>query len=227
MSYRRSDNIVPVLAIIILCFIIYIATLVVAKFFWHPGQQTTLFDFCQTASQIYQFKSSHIDPLTFLLGLTPAGFKCMPWTIVTDLFVHGDILHIIFNMITLYFFGTFLIRLVGTRDFLIIYFLGGIAGNLFFMLFAYFNFLTSPYSIVIGASGAIFALGGALAVLTPRLRVFVFPIPAPMPLWVAVIGGFVILIFVGGVAWQGHLGGLVFGLLAGLVLRRRIRTPFS
>jgi membrane associated rhomboid family serine protease len=130
-------------------------------------------------------------------------------------------------MITLYFFGTFLIRLVGTRDFLIIYFLGGIAGNIFFMLFAYFNFLTSPYSIVIGASGAIFALGGALAVLTPKLRVFVFPIPAPMPLWVAVIGGFVLMVFVGGVAWQGHLGGLVFGLLAGLVLRRRVHTPFA
>jgi membrane associated rhomboid family serine protease len=151
----------------------------------------------------------------------------MPWTIVTNLFVHGGIWHLLFNMITLYFFGTFLIRLVGTRDFLIIYFLGGIVGNIFFMLFAYLHFLTSPLSLVVGASGAIFALGGALAVLTPKLRVFVFPVPVPMPLWVAVIGGFVILVFIGGVAWQGHLGGLVFGLLAGLVLRRRVHTPFA
>jgi membrane associated rhomboid family serine protease len=162
-----------------------------------------------------------------LLGLQTASFLERPWTIVTNLFVHGGIWHLLFNMITLYFFGTFLIRLVGTRDFLIIYFLGGIAGNIVFMLFAYFHLLTSPFSIVIGASGAIFALGGALALLTPRLRVFVFPIPVPMPLWVAVIGGFVIMVFVGGVAWQGHLGGLVFGLLAGLVLRRRVRTPYS
>lgn len=200
MSYRRSDNIVPVLVIIILCFLAYIAT-IVADMMGHD--------------------------LIQLLGLQTATFLEHPWTIVTNLFMHGSIWHILFNMITLYFFGTFLIRLVGTRDFLLIYFLGGIAGNLVFMLFAYFNFLTSPLSIVIGASGAIFALGGALAVLTPRLRVFVFPIPVPMPLWVAVIGGFVLLIFVGGVAWQGHLGGLVFGLLAGLFLRRRIRTPFS
>ena len=200
MSYRRSDNIAPVLGIIIVCFLVYIAT-IIAGIMGHD--------------------------LIPVLGLQTASFLERPWTIVTNLFMHGSIWHILFNMITLYFFGTFLIRLVGTRDFFIIYFLGGIAGNIVFMLFAYFNFLTSPYSIVIGASGAIFALGGALAVLTPRLRVFVFPIPVPMPLWVAVIGGFVLLIFVGGVAWQGHLGGLVFGLLAGLVLRRRVRTPFS
>jgi len=200
MSYRRSDNIAPVLAIIILCFLVFIAT------------------------KVAEMMGHDIVPL---LGLQTASFLERPWTIVTNLFMHGSIWHILFNMITLYFFGTFLIRLVGTRDFLIIYFLGGIAGNLVFMLFAYFYFLTSPYSIVIGASGAVFALGGALALLTPRLRVFVFPIPVPMPLWVAVIGGFVILVFIGGVAWQGHLGGLVFGLLAGLVLRRRVHTPFA
>ncbi len=200
MSYRRSDNIVPVLVIIILCFVAYIAT-IAAGMMGHD--------------------------LVSLFGLQTATFFQHPWTLVTNLFMHGSIWHILFNMITLYFFGTFLIRLVGTRDFLLIYFLGGIAGNLVFMLFAYFNILTSVFSIVIGASGAIFALGGALAVLTPKLRVFVFPIPVPMPLWVAVIGGFVLMIFVGGVAWQGHLGGLVFGLLAGLALRRSVHTPFS
>jgi membrane associated rhomboid family serine protease len=174
--------------------------------------------------------------LVSLLGLQTSTFRQHPWTIITNLFVHDTSStipwHLLFNMITLYFFGTFLIRLVGTRDFLLIYFLGGIAGNIVFMLFALFALLINPnsnlfFKNVIGASGAIFALGGALAALTPRLRVFVFPIPVPMPLWAAVIGGFVILIFVAGVAWQGHLGGLVFGLLAGLVLRRRVRTPFS
>jgi membrane associated rhomboid family serine protease len=165
--------------------------------------------------------------LVALLGLRTATFLQQPWTIVTNLFMHGDIWHILFNMITLYFFGTFLIRLIGTRDFLIIYFLGGIIGNIFFMLFVLLIDPELRFIPVIGASGAIFALGGALAVLTPKLRVFVFPIPVPMPLWVAVIGGFFIMSFVGGVAWQGHLGGLVLGLLAGFALRKRIRTPFS
>ena len=156
-----------------------------------------------------------------LLGLQTASFLSQPWTIVTNLFVHGGIWHLLFNMLTFYFFGSFLIRLVGIRDFLIIYFGGGILGNVLFML------LGSPFAIVIGASGAVFALGGALAVLTPRLRVYVFPIPAPIPLWAAVLGVFVIMSFVPGIAWQGHLGGLVFGLIYGLVLRRRIRTPLS
>jgi uncharacterized protein len=196
-SYR-NNNIVPILVIIILCFLVYIAT-EVARMMGHD--------------------------LVLLLGLQPASFLAQPWTIVTNLFVHGGIWHLLFNMMTLYFFGTFLLRLVGTRTFLIIYFLGGIMGNVFFMFFAFIGFLTSPFSTVIGASGAIFALGGTLAVLTPRLRVYAFPIPAPMPLWVAVIGGFVILSFMGGVAWQGHLGGLLTGLIAGLVLRRRVRTP--
>jgi len=201
-SYRssRGDSLAPVLAIIILCFLVYIATIVGG------------------------FLDYDLIPL---LGLQTASFLAEPWTIVTNLFVHGSIWHLLFNMITLYFFGTFLVRLVGTRAFLITYFVGGIVGNIFFMFFALIGFLTSPFSIVIGASGAIFALGGALAVLTPKLRVYVFPIPAPMPLWVAVIGGFLILSFVGGIAWQGHLGGLVAGLIAGLILRRGVRTPVS
>ncbi len=196
MSYRsyRGDNIAPILAIIILCFLVYIAT-IVAGILGHD--------------------------LIPLLGLRTASLMERPWTIVTNLFVHGGIWHLIFNMLTFYFFGSFLSRLVGTRAFLIIYFFGGILGNVFFML------LGSPFAIVIGASGAIFALGGALAVLTPKLRVYVFPIPAPVPLWAAVLGGFLIMSFVPGVAWQGHLGGLVFGLIAGLVLRRGVRTPLS
>ena len=228
MSYRShsGNNIAPVLALIILCFLVYIATSI-ANFIWNPGQQTTLFDFCQRASEIYRLYHSDINPLSFLLGLTPACFQCMPWTIVTNLFVHANIWHILFNMITLYFFGTFLLRLVGTRTFLLIYFLGGIMGNIFFMIFANFGIRATPYDIVVGASGAIFALGGALALITPRLRVFVFPIPAPMPLWVAVIGGFVLISFFPGVAWQGHLGGIVVGLIAGLILRRGVRTPLS
>ena len=155
------------------------------------------------------------------LALQPASFSEQPWTILTSMFVHDNFLadpwHIIFNMLTLYFFGTFLLGLVGEGKLLIIYFGGGILGNALFML------LAPSYSVVIGASGAIFSLGGALAILSPRVQVMVFPIPVPIPLWAAVIGGFLIVSFLPGVAWQAHLGGIIFGLVAGYIIRRRGR----
>ena len=153
--------------------------------------------------------------LIFLLGLQPASFLHRPWTIVTSLFIHSGLWHIIANMLTLYFFGTYLSRLVGESKLLIAYFCGGIVGNVLFIL------LAPPLSIAIGASGAVFALGGALAVMRPKLRVFVFPIPVPLPLWSAVIGGFLIISLFPGIAWQAHLGGLVLGLIAGYFFRKR------
>ena len=155
--------------------------------------------------------------LIFLLGLNPASFTARPWTIVTSLFVHANFLHIFFNMITLYFFGTYLTRLLGENKFLIVYFGGGILGSIFYIL------LGPPFSIAVGASGAVFALGGALAIMRPKLPVIVFPIPAPMPLWVAVIGGVFIISFLPFVAWQAHLGGIIFGLITGYFFKKRER----
>jgi membrane associated rhomboid family serine protease len=155
--------------------------------------------------------------LVYLLGLQPATFLEKPWTIITNMFVHADIWHILFNMITLYFYGGFLSQLIGTGGFLLVYFFGGILGNVFFML------LSPAHVTGIGASGAIFALGGALAILMPRLRVYIFPIPVAMPLWAAVIGGFIIISLVPGIAWQAHLGGLIFGLIAGYFYRKKAR----
>lgn len=64
----------------------------------------------------------------------------------------------------------------------------------------FFVWLGSPLATAVGASGAVFALGGLLAVMQPMLRVFIFPIPVPIPIWVAVIGGFFIIS--SGVAWS-------------------------
>jgi len=169
---------------------------------------------------ILYFATSINPHLIDLFGLQPASFWARPWTIVTNLFIHApfpSIGHILANMFTLYFFGSYLAGLVGERNFLLIYFLGGILGNIVYML------LAPPFSVAVGASGAIFALGGALTVLMPRLRVIIFPLPVPLPLWVAVIGGFLIMSFFPRVAWQAHLGGLVFGLLSALFFRKRRR----
>lgn len=162
------------------------------------------------------------------LALVPATFTDEPWVMLTSLFAHDGFFHILSNMITLYFFGMYLTMMIGETKFLVTYFLGGLVGNAFYMLYALYAPWVDPYNQyigAIGASGAVFAIGGALAILRPNLKVLLFFI-VPIPLWVAVIGGFLLLSFAPGVAWEAHLGGLVVGLIAGYFFKRRERNLY-
>lgn len=153
------------------------------------------------------------------LGLTPALLLRQPWTIISNIFVHASWWHLIVNMISLYFLGSFLLRAVGERGFLLVFLLGGLAGNILYFL------LGPAYTPGVGASGAIYALGGTLAVLAPGIPVLIFPIPTPVPLWAAILIFFFIS-FLPGIAWQAHLGGLLLGLAAGFILRQRKRIYY-
>ena len=148
-------------------------------------------------------------------GVSSATISSQPWTILTALFIHDGIYHILFNMLTLYFFGMYVLALVGETRFFLVYFIGGIVGNALFMLLAPSN------SLAVGASGAIFALGGVLVVLDPRLKVMIFPLPIPMDLWISILISFLLLTFVADVAWQAHLGGLLTGIAAGYIFKRQ------
>ena len=160
------------------------------------------------------------DDAVLRLGLYPDLFWSRPWTIITAMFTHVDIWHFIFNMLTLFFFGRFLIMLVGQNWFLLVYFIGGIVGNILFLTLE--SLVGDPLIILIaiGASGAIYAIAGALVVMVPNIRVALWGI-IPMPLWVAILVVGVILSFLPGVAWQAHLGGLAVGLITGYYFRRK------
>jgi len=176
--------------------------------------------------------TSFASSLRPLLWMWPVAILSQPWTILTSMFMHGGFWHIFANMITLYFFGNSLLQLVGQGRFLLVYFGGGILGNIFYIVITFLGeasgigFLGSPFVPVVGASGAIFALAGALVFMRPKLPVLIFPIPVPVPLWIAVLGGFLILSFLPYVAWQAHLGGLLFGLAFGYIFKRRSRYIF-
>ena len=161
-----------------------------------------------------------VNKVVLLLGLARVTLPQQPWTIISSIFVHGGFGHILFNMISLYFLGSFFLRIVGDRTFLAVYFLGGLAGNALYVL------LAPPNAIGIGASGAIFALGGALAVLVPKVPVYIFFIPIAMPLWVAILIFLVLSFLFAGIAWQAHLGGVLAGVIAGFILRKRRRVYY-
>ena len=188
---------------------------------WSPGVSLTPIWVLLAINFIFFIASMAMPEAVYQhLGLKPAALLDRPWTIISNIFIHASFWHIFGNMITLYFFGSYLLQLVGENKFLLVYFLGGLLGNVLFII------LGPSYAVAVGASGAVFALGGALAVMRPKLKVFIFPIPVPLDLWMAVIGGFLVLSFMPQVAWEAHLGGLVTGLVAGYFFRKKERYTF-
>ncbi len=160
------------------------------------------------------------------ISLTPAKIisGLYLWTLITNMFMHGPLAHLLMNMISLLFLGSFLEKIIGTRRYLIFYLAAGISAGLFFVLSA---LLTNDLdSSAIGASGAIFGIAGVLAVLTPRLPVYILFIPIGMPMWFAVILIMVVLwalslilnIPIGNTA---HLGGVIAGVAYGFYLRAK------
>jgi membrane associated rhomboid family serine protease len=146
--------------------------------------------------------------------------------LLTSMFLHADLLHLGFNMLFLWVFGSGLEDRVGRPRFLLIYFMGGLAA-------AATHIVTHLHSAlpVIGASGAIAAVLGAYLIMLPKSWVltyfppiFFFPVPAPvfLILWaVAQVWSAVRDIHIfstsygGGVAWMAHVGGFAVGALYG------------
>jgi membrane associated rhomboid family serine protease len=155
--------------------------------------------------------------LLTLFALMPeaAVRNFMVWQLFTYLFLHGGIWHLIFNMLTLWMFGSPLEGDWGTRRFLKYYFICGVGAGLFDLalniLFGHWNSLT------IGASGAIYGLLVAFGVCYPEQTVlmsFLFPIKAKY--MVMIYAGVELLMSMGvnsGVSNIAHLGGMVVGFV--------------
>ncbi len=140
-----------------------------------------------------------------------------PWTMVTSMFLHStdDYMHLLNNLLFLAMFGFILENTIGTKRFLQLYLAAGLFANL-----SAFTFY--PNSSVLGASGAISGVIGAIAVIRPRTVGFIGYIPVPM--WAALLWwvGFNFLGSLGtggSTAFEAHLYGLFFGALYGLFIR--------
>jgi membrane associated rhomboid family serine protease len=129
------------------------------------------------------------------------------WQLLTSMFSHVEVWHIGFNMLALWVLGPQLELSIGRLRFLAVYLLSGLAGSGAVMWFS------NPYSLTLGASGAIFGLMGALLVIAVKVHGDV----RGMLTWIGI--NFVItFVFATYISWQGHLGGFLAGAVLGLVM---------
>ncbi|MBI5332539.1 MAG: rhomboid family intramembrane serine protease [Candidatus Aenigmarchaeota archaeon] len=143
-------------------------------------------------------------------GFSTNNLLTRPWVIITSIFMHGDITHLLSNIIVLAFFGMALEEEIGWKRTLLIFMIGAFAGQLFSV------FYYGPGEISIGASAGIFGLIGVGILVAP----FSFGFPNPMPL--GLLGIIYAVYNIAGVfsgpsdiSYIAHLGGLFAGLVFG------------
>ena len=146
-----------------------------------------------------------------IFALVPEQVMSYPWMIITSMFLHLDVMHLFQNMFALAFFGIILEKIIGSKRFLSLYFVAGIAGSLASIIFY-------PQATSLGASGAIMGIVGALATLRPKLVLY-FGGPIPMvvlaAMWIILdLAG--LATGVGNVGHAAHLAGFAVGIYYGV-----------
>jgi membrane associated rhomboid family serine protease len=164
----------------------------------------------------------------------PAAFNefiYKPWSLFTYIFLHAGVMHLLFNMLFLYFIGIILQDLLGNKHIFRIFLLGGMIGGALFLIF--FNlipgFKDQPLLPMVGASGGVTAIIVAAAVFTPNYKVYLFGIFSISLKWIALIRVFIDLVGLGDGNNDGgqlaHLGGAFFGYLYIKIIRGEINMP--
>jgi uncharacterized protein len=170
-------------------------------------------------SEEFVIKFIAIDPFYILKG------KYL-WTFLSSMFMHGGVLHLFVNMLSLVFVGSLVERLLGRKRYFWFYIISGIFAGLFFILFYFVTGNLGVHVPAVGASGALFALIGILMILTPNLKVYAMFIPIPIKMKYAAPGLLIILWAISivgkiGIGNLAHLGGFLIGIVYGLYLRRK------
>lgn len=161
------------------------------------------------------------EPLIYSLGLVPlqAGFGpegFMPWQVLTYAFLHGNLMHLAFNMLAVFMFGADIERVFGSKRFLN-YWLVCIVSAACLQLLVQLG--SEDANITIGASGGVFGLLLAFGLYFPRRTIVLLIPPIPMPAWLFVTLYGALELFLGitgtqaGVAHFAHLGGMLGGYL--------------
>ena len=146
--------------------------------------------------------------LQFELALYGAGVdQGQYYRLITVALVHGGWLHLIFNMLALFSIGTLIENFYGRNKYIVILLASLLAGSLTSYLF------NPPQTVAVGASGMIFGLFGALAIAGRALGANLKEVGSLIAINIA------IPVFIPGIDWKAHLGGLAGGLLTSALLR--------
>jgi membrane associated rhomboid family serine protease len=163
-----------------------------------------------TFQEVSEWLAIPADPVTLLNK---------PWTVITYMFYHWDFMHILFNMLWLYWMGRILQEYLGSRKLLAVYIAGGLAGALFYVIaFNVFPLFSAalPSSFALGASASVLAITVAAATLLPDYPIqLLFFGNVPLK-WIAAISILLDLISISGANAGGHiahLGGAFFGFI--------------
>lgn len=141
----------------------------------------------------------------------------------TSSFLHVNWSHLLFNMITFYFFGKNLIHEFSTKIFFIIYFGSILIGSITSL---FFNRKNIEYNTV-GSSGGVSGVIYSSIALSPHIELFIFPLPIPIPGWIfAIIYMYYSLFGMryqwGNISHSSHLGGAIFGLIISILFKPEI-----
>src|SRR5690349_19803153 len=147
-----------------------------SSFSFGPGPLSTALKALIAANVAMFIATAFVPSLITVLGLVPVSgvSELRIWQLGTYMFLHGGFFHIVFNMLALWMFGTELERMWGTRYFLKFYFGSGVGSAVLTVLFSMLPFGFAQqvhYSVVIGASGAIYALLLAYALYFPERQI--------------------------------------------------------
>lgn len=155
------------------------------------------------------------------------GFEI--WQTLSYAFLHSGLGHIAMNMLGLYSLGGVIEQVLGARNFIIYYLVCVITAALAQLLVI--EFFTGGFYPTVGASGGVFGVMMAFALMFPREKLIVFPIPLPLPAWLFVTLYTAAELYFGvtgtvaGIAHFAHLGGMVGGFV--LLQYWRGRLPFK
>jgi membrane associated rhomboid family serine protease len=139
------------------------------------------------------------------------------WQLLTYGFMHGNFMHLFFNMFALFMFGSDVERLFGPKRYLIYYLTAVVGAALMHLIVV--SFANLPPAPVVGASGAVFGILLAFGMAWPHRKLIMIPIPIPMPAWLFVTLYGLLELYLGitqtsqGVAHFAHLGGMATGFV--------------